>query len=79
VGEIAHGLAVTRSAVSQHLKVLKGARLVVAKAEGTRRLYAVDTRGLAEVRKWLDGFWGDALDAFQQAVEAEAAEERKRR
>jgi DNA-binding transcriptional ArsR family regulator len=79
VGDLALGLDVTRSAVSQHLKVLKGARLVVSKAEGTRRLYTVDQRGLAELRQWVDGFWGDSLDAFKHAVEAEAAKERKRR
>jgi DNA-binding transcriptional ArsR family regulator len=79
VGDLAQGMDVTRSAVSQHLKVLKGAHLVVAKAEGTRRLYAVDRRGLAELRHWVDGFWGDALDAFKHAVEAEAAKERKGR
>lgn len=78
VGEIAEGLDVTRPAVSQHLKVLKTARLVIVKAEGTRRLYAVDTKGLAQVRRWLDGFWSDALDSFKRAVEAEAAVERKR-
>ncbi len=79
VGDLAQGLDVTRSAVSQHLKVLKVARLVVARAEGTRRLYAVDRRGLSELRLWVDGFWGDALDAFKYAAEAEAAKERKRR
>jgi len=72
VGDLALGLDVTRSAVSQHLKVLKVARLVVAKAEGTRRLYAVDRRGLAELRHWVDGFWSDSLDAFKVAVEADA-------
>jgi DNA-binding transcriptional ArsR family regulator len=79
VGELAEGLDVTRPAVSQHLKVLKAARLVIVRADGTRRLYAVDTRGLGEVRKWLDGFWDAALGAFKRAVEMEAAEERKRR
>jgi DNA-binding transcriptional ArsR family regulator len=79
VGELAEGLDVTRPAVSQHLKVLKGARLVIVRAEGARRLYAVDPRGLGEVRKWLDGFWDAALTAFKTVVETEAAEERKRR
>lgn len=79
VGEIAAGMKVSRPAVSQHLKILKAARLVVDRAEGTRRLYAVNTSGLDELRKWLDGFWSDTLDAFKQAAEAEAARERKRR
>jgi DNA-binding transcriptional ArsR family regulator len=77
VGEIAEGVDVSRPAVSQHLKVLKEARLVVDRAEGTRRLYAVDTRGLDALRRWLDGFWEEALTAFEEAVEREAAKERK--
>ena len=79
VGEIAKGMDVTRPAVSQHLGVLKAAGLVVVRTEGTRRLYAVDTRGIEAVRKWLDGFWDEALDAFKDAAEREAARERKRR
>ena len=78
VGELAEGLDVTRSAVSQHLKVLKAARLVTDRPEGTRRLYNVDTRGLTELRNWFDTFWDDALDAFKRAAELEARAERKR-
>jgi DNA-binding transcriptional ArsR family regulator len=77
VGEIAEGVDVSRPAVSQHLKVLKVARLVVDRAEGTRRLYAVDTRGLDALRSWLDGFWEEALTAFKEAAKREAAKERK--
>lgn len=79
VNELADGLHVSRPAVSQHLKVLKAARLVVVRAEGTRRLYAVDVRGLTEVRNWLDGFWDHTLAAFKHAAERAAVEERKRR
>lgn len=79
MGEIADGLSVTRPAVSQHLKVLKEARLVVVHAEGTRRLYAVDKRGISDLRTWLDGFWDDALGAFKRAAELEANRERRRR
>jgi DNA-binding transcriptional ArsR family regulator len=79
VGEIATGMRVSRSAVSQHLKVLKDARLVSARAEGTRRVYAVDRRGVEAVRDWLDGFWDGALDAFKMAAEREAAKERNLR
>ena len=75
VGELADGLAVTRSAVSQHLRVLKTARLVTARAEGTRRIYSVDQRGVAAVRDWLDGFWDETLDAFKAAAEREARNE----
>jgi DNA-binding transcriptional ArsR family regulator len=71
VGEIAEGMDVSRPAVSQHLKVLKAARLVVVRAEGTRRLYAVDARGIEALRNWLDGFWDEALAAFKEAAERE--------
>jgi DNA-binding transcriptional ArsR family regulator len=71
---------VSRPAVSQHLKILKAARLVNDRAEGTRRLYAVDSRGIEAVRNWLDGFWDEALDAFKEMAEREASkEERERR
>jgi DNA-binding transcriptional ArsR family regulator len=79
VGDIAKGMDVSRPAVSQHLKVLKDAGLVVVHAAGTRRLYAVETRGLVALRRWLDGFWDEAMAAFKDAVEREAAAERKRR
>lgn len=78
VGEIAAGMEVSRPAVSQHLKVLKDARLVLARPDGTRRLYAVDSRGLETLRDWLEGFWGQALAAFQEAAENEGAKEGKR-
>jgi len=74
VGQLAHGMDVTRPAVSQHLKVLKQARLVVDRPQGARRLYAVDTRAIAALRQWLDGFWDQTLVAFKQAAEREAAE-----
>lgn len=77
VREIAESVDVTRPAVSQHLKILKDARLVAVRAEGTRRIYTVDTRGLDEVRRWLDGFWEQRLEAFKEAAEREAAKERK--
>src|SRR5262245_13312253 len=77
VGDIAKGMDVSRPAVSQHLKTLKAARLVKDRDEGTRRLHAVDTRGIDALRKWLDGFWEEALTAFKEAAELEAAKERK--
>ncbi|HEX6277463.1 MAG TPA: metalloregulator ArsR/SmtB family transcription factor [Polyangiaceae bacterium] len=78
VREIADGLDVSRPAVSQHLKVLKAAGLVMVRAEGTRRVYAVDTRGIEALRDWLDGFWDQALAAFKDAAEREATNERNR-
>jgi DNA-binding transcriptional ArsR family regulator len=69
VGQIARGLPVSRPAVSQHLKVLKDAGLVRDEVEGTRRVYCIDPNGLGAIRRWLDGFWGEALEAFR--IEAE--------
>jgi len=69
VGEIAHGLPVSRPAVSQHLKVLKEAGLVTDRAEGTRRVYYLDPNGLAALRAWLDQFWEQALIGFQAEAE----------
>jgi DNA-binding transcriptional ArsR family regulator len=68
---------VSRPAVSQHLKILKSARLVSDRAEGTRRLYAVNARGIEALRSWLDGFWDEALLAFKETAERQAAKERK--
>lgn len=69
VGRIARGMPVSRPAVSQHLKVLKEAGLVTDRAEGTRRVYSIDPQGLAAVRRYLDQFWAEALDAFAAHVE----------
>ncbi len=76
VGELAAGMTVSRPAVSQHLKVLKSARLVRDRAEGTRRMYVIDERGVSQLRDWLDGFWDDALASFRRAAELEARRER---
>jgi DNA-binding transcriptional ArsR family regulator len=69
VGEIARELPVSRPAVSQHLKVLKGAGLVVDRPAGTRRIYAVDPDGVEALRAYLDQFWSKTLTAYKQAVE----------
>ena len=69
VGVLAAGMPVSRPAVSQHLKALKDAGLVKDHAEGTRRVYYIDPDGLGELRRWLDGFWDDALEAFKNEVE----------
>ena len=68
-GDLARGMRVTRSAVSQHLQVLKAAGLVSVKVEGTRRLYQVDPAGLAALRAELDRFWSKTLAAYKVAVE----------
>ena len=72
VGELARGLPVTRPAVSQHLRVLKEAQLVTESAEGARRVYRLDPRGIGAVRNWLDPFWGSALDAFKNFADQQA-------
>ena len=66
VGEVAAALPVSRPAVSQHLKVLKRAGLVVDQAAGNRRLYRVHPAGLEAVRTYIEGFWDDVLTAFAQ-------------
>ena len=74
VGDVAKGLPVSRPAVSQHLKVLKDAGLVMDEADGTRRIYQIDPAGLGAMRAWLDQFWGNALDAFKAEAERETEE-----
>ena len=69
VGELAGELPVSRPAVSQHLKVLKDARLVADQRVGTRRVYQVDPEGLRVLRGYLDHFWDQALAGFKTAVE----------
>src|SRR3954466_7774089 len=74
VGEIARGLPVSRPAVSQHLRVLKAAGLVIDQAEGTRRLYRIDPDGVGALRAYFDRFWNQALAAFKAAAERERQE-----
>jgi DNA-binding transcriptional ArsR family regulator len=69
VGELAQEFPVSRPAVSQHLKVLKEAGLVVDRAEGSRRIYQLDPAGVGALRTYLDGFWNRSLAAFQAAAE----------
>jgi DNA-binding transcriptional ArsR family regulator len=69
VGEIAAGLPVSRPAVSQHLRVLKEAGLVAERREGTKRIYELAPRGLAELRAYFEQFWSQALDAYKEAAE----------
>jgi DNA-binding transcriptional ArsR family regulator len=69
VGELAREFPVTRPAVSQHLKVLKDAGLVVDRAEGTRRIYALNPDGVGALRAYFDRFWDRSLQAFKQAAE----------
>ncbi len=69
VRQLAEGFAISRPAISQHLRVLKDARLVTDHAEGTRRIYAIDPAGFESLRDYLDQFWSDALSAFRRKAE----------
>ena len=69
VGELANQFPVTRSAVSQHLRILKEAQLVTETSQGTRRIYKLDPRGIGAMREWLDSHWSNALDAFKDFIE----------
>src|ERR1700755_2864782 len=71
VGKLAEGLHVSRPAVSQHLKILLDAGLVVQRREGTRCFYQVDPRGVEAMRNYPDRFWDRALAAFKLAAEQE--------
>ncbi|MGH6872088.1 MAG: ArsR/SmtB family transcription factor [Rhizomicrobium sp.] len=77
VTRIAAGLPVSRPAVSQHLKVLKEAGLVREERDGTRRIYEIDPAGLGALRRWLDQFWDEALEAFRAEAERQHREEEK--
>ena len=70
-GEIAAAFDITRTAVSQHLTVLKRAGLLSERRDGTRRLYRARPQGLAGLREFLDDLWADALDTARHLVEAE--------
>jgi DNA-binding transcriptional ArsR family regulator len=74
VGELASELPVSRPAVSQHLKVLKDAGLVVDRPEGNRRIYRADPDGVGALRAQLDRFWNQALAAFKEVVEQDTEE-----
>jgi DNA-binding transcriptional ArsR family regulator len=76
-GEIAANFDVTRSAISQHVGVLKQAGLLSERREGTRRLFRARPEGLADLRSFLDEFWSDRLDVL--TLEAEREERRRKR
>ena len=71
VGELARELPVSRPAVSQHLKVLREARLVSDRAAGTRRIYRLDPEGIEALQAYFQRFWSHALADFQKAAEGE--------
>jgi DNA-binding transcriptional ArsR family regulator len=69
VSDIAREMPISRSAVSQHLQILKSVGLVHDQADGTRRIYHVDPDALAIIRAYFDAFWQRSLTSFQQAAE----------
>lgn len=71
VGELAREFPVSRPAISQHLKVLKRAHLVVDRPAGNKRLYQVNPAGVETLRGYFDRFWTDALAAFKKAADQE--------
>lgn len=71
-GDIASRFTITRPAVSQHLRALEDAELVVVRQDGTRRWYRARPEGLAELRSWLGSMWQDGLADLKSAAEAEA-------
>src|SRR5262249_28747742 len=77
VGELAAAFPISRPAISQHLRILKDARLVTDVPDGTRRIYHLDPAGFDSVREYLDEFWGVALIAFKNRIENQRPEEGK--
>jgi DNA-binding transcriptional ArsR family regulator len=77
VGELADDFPVSRPAISQHLRILKDANLVLDRAEGTRRLYEINPEGFESLRSYFDQYWGLALRAFKRRVEEKKRKEKK--
>jgi DNA-binding transcriptional ArsR family regulator len=79
VGKLARGFPVSRPAISQHLRVLKEADLVIDRPEGNRRVYELNPAAFASLREYFDEFWGVALMAFKKKVEQKSASTQSRR
>jgi DNA-binding transcriptional ArsR family regulator len=78
VGKLASDFPVSRPAISQHLRILKDANLVMDRAEGTRRLYQLNPQGFDSLREFFEQFWNQALDAFKKAVERPPTKENEK-
>ena len=76
VGEIAAGMAISRPAVSQHLRVLREARLVNEQRQGTKRVYRLDPSGLIQLRAYFDGFWQRAMADFKDSADGSEGDQR---
>jgi|SRR5881296_3053393 len=79
VGQLAAKQVVSRPAVSQHLRVLERARLVRVEPRGNRRVYSVRRDGLDELRRYLERFWSDVLDAYSAEIARRIQDDPKRR
>lgn len=77
VGELAREFPVSRPAISQHLRALKQAQLVLDRPAGTRRLYELNPAGIDALRAYFDRFWNHALAAFKKAAEERATKEER--
>ncbi|MDP9119896.1 MAG: metalloregulator ArsR/SmtB family transcription factor [Acidobacteriota bacterium] len=75
VGRLASHFPISRPAISQHLRILKDARLVIDRREGNRRLYELDPDGFASLREYFDRFWDVALAAFKERVDDHPTQE----
>jgi DNA-binding transcriptional ArsR family regulator len=71
VTDLAEQMPITRSAVSQHLQVLKRAHLVTDRADGTRRIYQVDPDALAILRAYFESFWSRSLETFRELTDSD--------
>jgi DNA-binding transcriptional ArsR family regulator len=71
VTELAHDMPISRSAVSQHLQVLKRAQLVTDHAAGTRRIYQVDPDALAILQAYFESFWTRSLETFRELADSD--------
>jgi DNA-binding transcriptional ArsR family regulator len=76
VGKLALEFPMSRPAISQHLRVLKRANLVTDRADGARRLYAVNPEALASLRTYFERFWAEALETFKRRVEVPTKKKR---
>jgi DNA-binding transcriptional ArsR family regulator len=74
VGKLAQDFPISRPAISQHLRILKDANLVIDRAHGTRRLYQLNPDGFDSLREYFDQFWSVALNAFKEKIEEESKE-----
>jgi DNA-binding transcriptional ArsR family regulator len=79
VHDIAQHFPVSRPAISQHLRVLKDARLVLDEPVGTQRIYRLNPIGVQEIRAYFDRFWDDALESFKTFIEIDQPKKNKPR